>query len=765
MKRFFYNKPLKAGQSLKNLRYRAQQTRHVFGLARRYIGQRGGLRTGVPQLLARSWQLYSAGGVKGFSGRLKDYASFSAQGQRPLPLILRPQHFQPLSATDLPDVQPVDYRFWQRYQLPCTVDIIVCVHNALADVQRCLSSVVRHSIQCRLIIVDDGSNDETRDYLQTFAHEQGATLIRNESARGYTFAANQGLRAATGGYVVLLNSDTIVTLGWIEKMVACAESDPSIGLVGPLSNTASWQSIPDIEEDGDWAVNALPTNITIADMGSMVARHASHAYPRLSFLNGFCLMIRRTVIDKIGLFDEETFGRGYGEENDYCLRARKAGWSLALADNAYVFHAQSKSYSHEKRKLLAEQAGRNLANKHGNQIIGAGVEQCRWDRQMISIRAHARVMLARETSLAEGRARWEGRRVLFVLPVLQACGGSNVVITEARAMMRMGVTVALANLNLHQAAFESSYPALDIPVHYFKKPEEIAVFGQDFDAVVATAFNSVGWLQPLAEQAAAGRLSLGYYVQDFEPLFFESGSYNHEQALDSYTCIPAMRVFTKTAWNQQEVWRQTGVHAAIVGPSHDCDLFRPRLSTSVDAGQPVKVVAMVRPSTPRRNPEGTIRLLARLQQRFGRRIEIAVFGAEEKTGIPLPEGVKELNLTNHGMIRPGQMASLLSTADLFIDMSHFQAMGLTAMEAMACGAVVIVPEAGGAASFARHDVNAMVVDTTQADTVYAAAVRLIEDREKRRAMQLQAMQDVAHFYPENSANAILNCLFSAGTAS
>ena len=120
-------------------------------------------------------------------------------------------------------------------------------------------------------------------------------------ARGYTFAANQGLRAATGGYVVLLNSDTIVTLGWVEKLVACAESDPAIGLVGPLSNTASWQSIPEIEEDGDWAINALPSGVTIADMGSLIARHASHGYPRMSFLNGllmFFMPSRRVIAMK-----------------------------------------------------------------------------------------------------------------------------------------------------------------------------------------------------------------------------------------------------------------------------------------------------------------------------------------------------------------------------------------------------------------------------------------------------------------------------------
>ncbi|MEO0249484.1 MAG: glycosyltransferase [candidate division WOR-3 bacterium] len=147
-----------------------------------------------------------------------------------------------------------------------SVDIIVCVHNALSDVQRCLEAIVRHTNQpYSLILVDDGSESETRNYLSEFAHSQRAVLLRNEEAKGYTRAANQGLRQSSSDYVVLLNSDTVVTPEWLDRLIACAESDTRIGLVGPLSNTASWQSIPEIESHGDWAANPLPTGMTIEE--------------------------------------------------------------------------------------------------------------------------------------------------------------------------------------------------------------------------------------------------------------------------------------------------------------------------------------------------------------------------------------------------------------------------------------------------------------------------------------------------------------------
>lgn len=277
------------------------------------------------------------------------------------------------------------------------VDVIVCVHNALHDVRRCLESVFQWSSPpFSVILVDDGSGLETARYLAEFAGSHGCRLMRNEAARGYTFAANQGLRASRGDFAILLNSDTIVTPQWIDRLLTCAESDRRIGLVGPLSNTASWQSIPEIfEPNGDWAANPLPEGMSVEHMAREVARVAGPDYPRLPILNGFCLMIRRRVLRNVGLFDEVMFGRGYGEENDYCLRAFAAGWHLAVATDAYVYHAQSRSYSNERRAALCEQAGIALNKKHGVEIVDAAVHVMRLNPQLEEMRARCREILGR----------------------------------------------------------------------------------------------------------------------------------------------------------------------------------------------------------------------------------------------------------------------------------------------------------------------------------------------------------------------------------
>jgi GT2 family glycosyltransferase/glycosyltransferase involved in cell wall biosynthesis len=636
-----------------------------------------------------------------------------------------------------------------------TVDVVVCVHDALDDVRECLDSVVRHSTPAyRLILVDDGSGPEARDYLAAFASSQGAHLIRNETAAGYTLAANQGLRASKADHVILLNSDTVVAPDWLERLVACAESDPKIGLAGPLSNCASWQSVPDVaDEHGDWATNPLPEGVSLDAMAALLAGDPGPVYPRMPFLNGFCLLVRRAVVDAIGLFDEEAFGRGYGEENDYGLRARKAGFDLALADDVYVLHRQSKSYSTERRKALSALAGETLARKHGQPLIDEGVAECRGGRVLEAIRERSRDLLPRERLLADGRSRWEGKRVLFILPVCDRGGGANIVLSEALEMARMGVDVRLLNLIDFRPHFERSYPDPGVPV-LFATPRGAADAARDFDAVVATHNASVEWLSPLARERT--RPVLGYYVQDYEPLFYTEGSKDWETAFRSYSLVPGMVLFTKTEWNRDEVLRKTGATCHVVGSSYDQTLFRPvRPAPPSDR---IRIAAMARPSSARRQPVLTMDVLEALSSRYGDRVEIFVFG-DDASHPDYPPLRRTFPYTSLGTIDGDALASLFNRVHLFADFSSYQAMGLSALEAMACGATAIVPAAGGACSFARDGENALVVDTSSADRCLDALARAVEDPALLKRLMDRAFRDVTRHHPAPAAHRILSALF------
>jgi GT2 family glycosyltransferase len=247
------------------------------------------------------------------------------------------------------------------------IDIIVPVYNACDDVLLCLSSLVEKTdLLHRVIVINDGQETRTADMLRAFERSFNHIEVQtNPENIGYTKSVNKGIKASNANWVVVLNSDTIVSEGWLGKLMNCALTEEQVGMVGPLSNAASWQSVPEIQDkSGDWHLNPLPEALSIDDFSSLVESHSVRDYPSVGVINGFCQLINMELLDEIGLLDEIAFPIGYGEENDMCARAVKAGYKLLLADDTYVFHAKSKSFGHAQRKKLAKQGSDSLKKKH-----------------------------------------------------------------------------------------------------------------------------------------------------------------------------------------------------------------------------------------------------------------------------------------------------------------------------------------------------------------------------------------------------------------
>jgi glycosyltransferase involved in cell wall biosynthesis len=491
-------------------------------------------------------------------------------------------------------------------------------------------------------------------------------------------------------------------------------------------------------------------------MARVLAASPGPVYPRLPFLNGFCMLIKKRALKKIGLFDEKTFGAGYGEENDFALRATGSGWELAVADDAYVFHAQSKSYSTERRLELARNSDAKLVAKHGTSRKDAGLLACQFDRIMNGVRARAGVMLERDAMIKRGMADYEGKRVLFLLPIQGAGGGGHVVIQEAAAMRRMGVDAQIVNLRLHQPVFEREHPRLDVPVIYVDNPETDIDYN-DYDAVIATHYMSLNWVRTILDSSP--EIVPGYYIQDYEPFFYPPQSLEHMMARKSYKVPENTRIFVKTGWVHDTLLEKENLKSCIIGPSVESALFRPRLPVRPVQPTPLNLLAMVRPITPRRAPELTMRVLSRLAAAHGRSIAIHTFGCSEAD----PEFLKlerNFRYTNWGVLDREKAASLLSQTDIFADFSTFQAMGLTALEAMACGAAVIVPENGGAIEFANNEQNAIVIDTSDEEACFNAVDRLIKDRKLTLELQLEGMRKSCSYFPEKAALNILDELFT-----
>ncbi|MGQ0571175.1 MAG: glycosyltransferase, partial [Armatimonadota bacterium] len=251
----------------------------------------------------------------------------------------------------------------------------------------------------------------------------------------------------------------------------------------------------------------------------------------------------------------------------------------------------------------------------------------------------------------------------------------------------------------------------------------------------------------------------GYYIQDFEPRFFPKDSREHRSAWRSYTRFPDLVRFTKTEWNRDMVRDEIHADAAVVGPSVDIDIYRPRRRRDPDwPHRPLRLAAMIRPATPRRQAQLTMQVLKELSRAHGDTIEVHLFGCwpDDHDFLQLP---RDFPWRHAGVLTRNQLSAFFNEIDIFVDLSSWQAMGLSAMEAMACGAAAIAPLEGGASSFARNGENALLVDTSSQEACAAALERLIMDEQLRRHLQAQAIVDVCEYPPERAAYRILESLF------
>jgi GT2 family glycosyltransferase/Tfp pilus assembly protein PilF len=224
--------------------------------------------------------------------------------------------------------------------------IIVLALNQWEHTERCLDSLTRHTPEPHeIILVDNGSTDKTPEALRVLATKNPRVrVIFNRENRGFAAGNNQALAIARGDAVVLLNNDTIVTPGWLRRMLAVLRRHPDTGVVGPMSNRVSGPQLVDVPYPSHES-HASRQEITAFAESWSVAHNAQST--EVGRTVGFCLLARREVVERIGGLDER-FGSGNFEDDDFCIRARLAGFRIRIAQDVFVHHTGSQTFKGAK---------------------------------------------------------------------------------------------------------------------------------------------------------------------------------------------------------------------------------------------------------------------------------------------------------------------------------------------------------------------------------------------------------------------------------
>ncbi|HEY8367890.1 MAG TPA: FkbM family methyltransferase [Thermodesulfobacteriota bacterium] len=502
------------------------------------------------------------------------------------------------------------------------VDVVVPVYRGIAETLTCLRTVLEARVDTphEVVVIDDASPEPALSAaLDRLARLGLVRLLRHPRNLGFVRTANEGFRLHADRDVVLLNSDTEVYGNWLDRLRAAAYSRPDVGTVTPLSNAAEVFSYPIRSR-----VNDMRLEVGYPELDALAARANAGVAVEVPTAVGFCMYVRRDCLEATGPFDETRFGRGYGEENDFCLRASSRGWVHLLAGDVFVRHHGSVSFGAEKARLT--RAGlRTLLRSFPDYT----------DRIRDFLARDPVAPVRRRLDLARLRARAGRRAVLFVSH--RRGGGTERHIRDLAARLAAeGVSVfclrpvpgrpKLVRLEHADVPLTPNLPAFDLDTGLDDLGAALAEIGiervhvhslVDFDPVAADRL-----------RALCGRLGLPYdaTIHDYAcicpriNLLGRDGAYCGEPPAEAcQACVdeagsPFGRVSIE-AWRERSAELLAGARQVFV-PSRD---VATRLARHFPGLRPA-----VRP-----HPEPTIEPIpgAAARREAGRPLRVAVIGA------------------------------------------------------------------------------------------------------------------------------------------
>ncbi|MCM3602678.1 glycosyltransferase family 2 protein [Robertmurraya korlensis] len=227
------------------------------------------------------------------------------------------------------------------------IDILLPIYNSYEETKNCIESILQHtdSEMYNLFLLDDKSPDSNIQELTSFYANKYSHIkaVRNEVNLGFPGNVNNGFQVSEND-VVVINSDTLVTENWLKSLYESATSDDSIVAVNPMSNYGIISGLPVTNNE----INDL---FSYEELVSAFEKNKQSGVVESPLLIGFCMYMKRSALNEVGLFDAATFKRGYGEESDWCMRARQRGLKLVVAKDTYVHHIGGVSFGEEKEKL------------------------------------------------------------------------------------------------------------------------------------------------------------------------------------------------------------------------------------------------------------------------------------------------------------------------------------------------------------------------------------------------------------------------------
>ncbi len=598
-------------------------------------------------------------------------------------------------------------------------DVIIPVYNAPEWVKLCLQRLVAQTPEdClnQIILINDASNAFTGDLLNDLAKEHNKiSLVRNEENTGFVKSINRGLAQTDAPYILLLNSDCLITKNTIPKLIAHAMKQDNVGLVSPVSNNSPVVSLE------------MFPGYSFIDMNDLVER----LFPGISFpactIVGNCLLITKACFERTGLFDL-CWGRGYGEETDYQFRAMQKGFEARIAIDTYVYHQSQASFTEDPESAALRQKQYQLfMGKWGKEYRALSDEYLRND-PIDFMRENIKEYL-------QNSGYHPQHDVVYCLPgISQPVGGVHIVIdiinylilNDIKAGLVVGPDISPFNdkLFFNYLTYESLPDFLAMPIQT--------------KAIVATCWNTV---YACSLFASLKNIPLIYFIQGYEVAFRNGIYYGKTES----TYAIADDLIVTSQWLHDKLLGNFGVDSQIITNGFDDAVFYPDPNRKT-LDRP-GTVAMVLRGSVEKGDWVLMDVIKDLMRDKDLRIDIyAVYFGDVAFG----ESDSRLHLIR-GPLSRHALSDLLRKCDIFVDASLHEGFGMFPLEAMACGAVAVVSDSGGVRQFIVDGQNGVIIHEVNKVERYVDAVKkLVDDPVYYQTMRSKVTASLKAFSQESA---------------
>lgn len=607
------------------------------------------------------------------------------------------------------------------------VDIIIPVYGGLYILKESIKALEkRTNWPHRITIIDDCSPDEkTRDYLrglQTRWAEEKKThqVLFNKKNKGFSATVNIGIRATNGFYIILFNSDVLVTDNWLTKMVIALESDPKNQIVNPCTNNTAMIDVP------------MQPGTCYIDMNRALEKVSSRRYPEI-MPTGFCFMIRRSLTRHIGLLDEGF--ENYGEETDYWMRAVsyvKNGeylrWRAILADDTYLFHERGSSFS-----SLGHSSHMTKRVDGAERFKGRWPGWKNWQRSFDIKKAMAPLRSTLPlASIINPKSRYN---IAFVTYSTAYCGGMKFIADIVNHLQENNVNakVVLIKRDATKPVIDTLGELRCAPI-VFNDPEDII---KNFKArvfergVVIAATNELAVI--VKEICKENSLTSVLFAQSHDPLISPDPEIKKHME-GAYKAVD--HIISNAQWLDEDIYKTYRVKTlGYIRPGFDSDIFFQR-DRELGDDRPTVLFSLLK-SYPFKGYDRGVEVivhLANLIRANNEHFRLMAIGTNQVHDCP--------DLICLGGVAPNYLAKLLSTeVDIFVDPSHIHTYGLPAIEAMACGVVPVMWNNYGVNEYATNTHDSLIFSDKVIPAKLAEEIfLLLKDKARLDALKAEAVK-------------------------